>query len=106
MPDGGDRERGPRSQLHRGGLDNPRGSSRASRCTGQGAAGVRCDVRWLRTGLSEIRIDEHQAVVAGHTVVSAATMSGRLAQQSREPMVLRDSEAAGCSERRAVGSYP
>jgi hypothetical protein len=56
--------------------------------------------------LSEIRIDEHQAVVAGHTVVSAATMSGRLAQQSREPVVLRDSEAAGCSERRAVGSYP
>ncbi|MEX5719854.1 ester cyclase [Geodermatophilus maliterrae] len=43
-------------------------------------------VRWLHTGFSELRLDEHEAVVAGRTVVSAVTMSGR----HTGPLVLQD----------------
>ena len=34
-------------------------------------------VRWIRTGLSDIAFEEREVVVAGSTVVSAATMSAR-----------------------------
>jgi hypothetical protein len=47
----------------------------ASRGTGPEAFAA--TVRWLRTGLSQIRFEEHDVVVQGHTVASAVTMSGR-----------------------------
>jgi SnoaL-like polyketide cyclase len=47
----------------------------ASRGTGPEAFAA--TVRWLRTGLSEITLAEHDVVVQGHTVASAVTMSGR-----------------------------
>lgn len=53
---------------------------------GSGPEAFAATVRWLRSGLSEIRFDEHEAVVAGVTVVSAVTMSGR----HTGPLVLQD----------------
>jgi len=55
---------------------------------GQGPGAFAATVRWLRTALSEIRLEEHQVVVKDDTVVSLATMSGR----HTGPMVLQDGD--------------
>ncbi|UNX53691.1 ester cyclase [Georgenia sp. TF02-10] len=44
---------------------------------GRGPAAFAATVRWLQTGLSDISIHEREVVVAGSTVVSAATLSAR-----------------------------
>jgi SnoaL-like polyketide cyclase len=51
---------------------------------GSGPEAFAATVRWLRTALSDIRFEEREVVVAGSTVVSAVTMSGR----HTGPMVL------------------
>ena len=53
---------------------------------GSGPEAFAATVRWLRTGLSDLRLDEHEVVTEGRTVVSALTMSGR----HTGPVVLRD----------------
>ena len=53
---------------------------------GTGPEAFVATVNWLRTGLSDIRLIEQQAVVAGCTVVSQVTMSGR----HTGPIVLQD----------------
>lgn len=55
---------------------------------GEGPQAFAATVRWLRTGLSEIRLVEHEAVVANNTVISLVTMSGR----HTGPIVLRDGD--------------